>query len=238
MPTVPPINPQHPSGDRPVDFSMVLASAVHDMKNSLGMFLQSLDEFRSDLPEPYTETRGFNTLQYEAERMHNDLVQLLGLYRLGQQTLSAAIEEHFVPDFIHQHIARHQPLLGGLGIQYDIDSQDMTGYFDDHLVTGVLNNVINNAIRYTNGRIRLRAREAEGFVVISVEDDGDGYPEHMQRQGALDGQTLDFNSGSTSLGLYFATLVAERHRDGSRAGYIRLHNQSDLGGGVFELWLP
>ncbi|PVY69600.1 signal transduction histidine kinase [Tamilnaduibacter salinus] len=238
MPTIPPTDPERPETNNPIDFSMVLASAVHDMKNSLGMFLQSLDEFRSDLPGQYTETRGFNTLQYEAERIHNDLVQLLGLYRLGEQTLSATVEEHFLPDFIHQHIARHKPLLNGLGIGYDIESEDMTGYFDDHLVTGVLNNVINNAIRYTSGKIRLAAYASEGYLVISVEDDGVGYPSHMQHQETPNLQTLDFSSGSTSLGLYFASTVAQLHHDGDRKGFIRLHNQSDLGGGRFELWLP
>ncbi len=36
----------HPRGTQSIDFSMVLASAVHDMKNSLGMLLNSLDELR------------------------------------------------------------------------------------------------------------------------------------------------------------------------------------------------
>ena len=67
--------------DQNIDFSMVLASAVHDMKNSLGMLLNSLDELRSEHEESLGESSRFNTLQYEAERMHNDLVQLLGIYR-------------------------------------------------------------------------------------------------------------------------------------------------------------
>ena len=36
----------HSRGAQSIDFSMVLASAVHDMKNSLGMLLNSLDELR------------------------------------------------------------------------------------------------------------------------------------------------------------------------------------------------
>lgn len=140
-----------------IDFSMVLASAVHDMKNSLGMLLNSLDELRTEYQDSLGTSKRFNTLHYEAERMHNDLVQLLGIYRLGENNLSAHIDEHFVPDFLNEHLARHTPLLEGLGIQYQVASEDISGFFDEDLLTGVLNNTINNAIRYTRTLIRLTA---------------------------------------------------------------------------------
>ena len=49
--------------DQNIDFSMVLASAVHDMKNSLGMLLNSLDELRTEHEESLGESARFNTLQ-------------------------------------------------------------------------------------------------------------------------------------------------------------------------------
>ncbi|MFL1466122.1 sensor histidine kinase [Marinobacter sp. HN1S83] len=224
--------------DNHIDFSMVLASAVHDMKNSLGMLLNSLDELRADHADSMGESSRFNTLQYEAERMHNDLVQLLGIYRLGENNLSAHIEEHFVPDFLSDHLARHTPLLEGLGLEYSVEADDINGFFDDDLLTGVLNNTINNAIRYTKSRIRLTAGEKDGYLVIGVEDDGEGYPETMQHNGTPNFKSLDFKSGSTSLGLFFASSVARLHSEGDRTGSIRLHNGGGLGGGVFEIWLP
>lgn len=224
--------------DNHIDFSMVLASAVHDMKNSLGMLLNSLDELRADHANSMGESSRFNTLQYEAERMHNDLVQLLGIYRLGENNLSAHIEEHFVPDFLSDHLARHTPLLEGLGLEYSVEADDINGFFDDDLLTGVLNNTINNAIRYTKSRIRLTAGEKEGYLVIGVEDDGEGYPETMQHNGTPNFKSLNFKSGSTSLGLFFASSVARLHSEGERTGAIRLHNGGSFGGGVFEIWLP
>lgn len=221
-----------------IDFSMVLASAVHDMKNSLGMLLNSLDELRQEHTDTIGESSKFNTLQYEAERMHNDLVQLLGIYRLGENNLSAHIEEHFVPDFLNEHLARHTPLLEGLDIEYSVEADDINGFFDEDLLTGVLNNTINNAIRYTRRKIRLTASEKDGFLVIGVEDDGNGYPESMQHKGTLSFKSLDFKSGSTSLGLFFASSVAKLHTEGERTGSIRLHNGGSFGGGVFEIWLP
>lgn len=224
--------------DPNIDFSMVLASAVHDMKNSLGMLLNSLDELRGEHEQSLAGSDKFNMLQYEAERMHNDLVQLLGIYRLGENNLSAHIDEHFVPDFLEEHLARHIPLLQGLGLKYSIAADDINGFFDEDLLTGVLNNTINNAIRYTKSQIRLIAREEDGYLVLGVEDDGQGYPESMQHTGTLSFKSLDFNTGSTSLGLFFASSVASLHSEGERTGSIKLHNGGSLGGGVFEIWLP
>ncbi|GGC80087.1 sensor histidine kinase [Marinobacter halophilus] len=224
--------------DHNIDFSMVLASAVHDMKNSLGMLLNTVDELRIEHESTLAGSDKFNMLQYEAERMHNDLVQLLGIYRLGENNLSAHIDEHFLPDFLSDHMARHMPLLDGLGIEYVIEADEINGFFDDDLLTGVLNNTINNAIRYTENKIRLTAREEKGYLVIGVEDDGKGYPESMQHTGTLSFKSLDFKSGSTSLGLFFASSVAKLHREGEKTGSIKLRNGGRFGGGVFEIWLP
>jgi signal transduction histidine kinase len=220
-----------------IDFSTVIASAVHDMKNSLGMLLNSLDELRDELPQAQQSVR-FNTLQYEAQRVHGDLIQLLGLYRLQQQTLSAHIEEQFVPDFLVEQLAQHQVLMAARGLSLQSQADPIAGYFDRDLIGGVLNNILNNAIRYTRTAIRVSAREHDGYLVLSVEDDGQGYPEHMRAAPEQTRQGIDFATGSTSLGIYFAARIARLHQEGDRNGEIRLSNGGQLGGGVFEIWLP
>lgn len=213
-----------------IDFATALSAAVRDMKNAITMVLDTVDELRAEHPD---SSGRFNTLHYEAERLHNDLEQLLGIYRLSENRLSAHLDEHHVPDFLQTQLARHTPLLDGLGFHYDVVAEDISGFFDENLLTGVLNHAINNAIRYTTGRIRLGARTEMDYLVISVEDDGPGYPRHMQ-----DMETVELRDASTSLGLVFASSVARLHTDGNRSGSIRLRNGGTLGGGIFEIRLP
>ena len=55
-----------------VDFSMILASTIHDVKNSLGVVLNSLDDLiRSAGDSLPAEQLG--KLQYEAKRVNNNL---------------------------------------------------------------------------------------------------------------------------------------------------------------------
>ena len=54
---------------------------------------------------------------------------------------------------------------------------------DPDSIRTVLNNLIDNACKYTNpgGIIKLRAKETEAFVSVSVEDNGIGIPESYHR---------------------------------------------------------
>lgn len=236
----------HPRPDgndrRPIttpDFSMVIASAVHDMKNSLGMLLSTLDDLRQEQQALLGDQPRLNTLQYEAERVHSDLVQLLGIYRLGEHKLSAHSDEHYVAEFLRAQLARHEQLLQGYGIEYDIQAEEeLVGFFDDELIAGIIASTLNNTIRYTRGRLRLGAREEDGWLVITIADDGSGYPEHMREAGDALLRAPDFSTGSTSLGLYFASAIAHLHQNNGKQGEIRLRNGGELGGGLFEIWLP
>ncbi len=222
-----------------LDFSMVIASAVHDMKNSLGMLLSTLDEFFSELPDELRKSPKQATLQYEAERVNIDLVQLLGLYRLENEQLMVRVDEQFIRDFLEEQVARYSVLAAARNITLEIDcDHDLTGYFDGDLVGGIINNILANASRYTKDRILLLARTEEEGVVLEVHDNGQGYPEAMlDAPGEIMGG-INFKTGSTSLGLYFAARVANLHAQGERKGEIFLSNGGRYGGGVFKIFLP
>ncbi|PID41835.1 MAG: ATP-binding protein [Gammaproteobacteria bacterium] len=225
--------------DNTIDFSTVIASAVHDMKNSLGMLLSTLDEFFSELPEELRDSPRQAILQYEAERVNIDLIQLLGLYRLEHEQLSVRVDEQFVRDFLEEQVARYSILAKARNIVLDIDcDENLLGYFDGDLISGIINNILANAARYTQDRILLLAGQADGGVVIEVHDDGVGYPDEMLDSPGRILKGISFKNGSTSLGLFFAAKVAKMHRQGDKTGAIHLFNGGRLGGGVFRIFLP
>lgn len=225
--------------DNQPDFAMVMASAVHDMKNSLSMLLHSLEEIREELPAEFSQSGKVATLQYEAERVNNDLIQLLGIYRLQNRNLSLHDDEHYVSDFLDEQVARYELLLKARNITLEVDCPaDLIGYFDRDLIAGILNNTLTNASRYTEDRIQLTAYESDFGLVIEVADNGRGYPPAMLEAPGDILKGIDFSTGSTSLGLYFAAHVAAQHQQRGKKGYIELINNSRLGGGAFRIYLP
>jgi signal transduction histidine kinase len=223
----------------PIDFSFVLASSVHDMKNSLGMLLNTLSAMMENSPPRDAEqARFFSTLEYEAARINGELVQLLSLYRMDEQTMMVVIDEHHTIDIIEEQIARNDSLLKSRHIEIQVDCDgDLIWYFDHELVGGVLNNLIVNCARYCRKQLLVSAVEENGFLCISVADDGQGYPDNMLL-GPLPQAAVSFGSGNTRLGLLFARKVLELHKSKKGQGYMTIANNGPLGGGLLKLYLP
>ncbi len=221
--------------------SLLLASSVHDIKNSLGMLLNTLDSVIETTPiTSDVQRQQFATLRGEASRINNSLIYLLGLYRLQRHELPLQVQEVYVADFLDEQIAANELLFSirQITVERDCD-EDLTAYFDPMLIAGVISNVLVNAARYAKKMIRVSAvTGASGNIVIEVCDDGPGFPEKMLESNHHHAERgIDFNSGSTSLGLFFAAEVAHLHRRGEKHGSIELSNISPCGS-RFKLSLP
>ena len=222
-----------------MDLSDILASSVHDIKNSLGMVMHSLDEMLADPANQIADHSKANLLQQQARRANNDLIQLLTLYKLESAQLTLNVQEHYLDEFFQELQAEHAGLTSAMGIDLQVDvAADLSGYFDDELVRSILGNAIGNAGRYTHSCILLSANEEDGYLVMRVEDDGDGYPDAALANVRELSSTGVFTRGRTQLGLFFADRFAKLHQAGERAGRISLSNGHRLTGGCFALWLP
>ena len=221
-------------------FEIVLASTVHDMKNSLGMLLNAIDRVVPQQADQGGENQeDFNVIQYEAKRTNNALVKLLSLYKIDKQELPLNSDFHFLEDFIDEQLAEHQTLLQAKNINLSCEiEEDLEWSFDENLLSSVVNDVITNTIRYTKTKIVVRAYEAEACLYVEIADDGDGYPSFMVENPSSYALGVNFSTGSTGLGLYFASCIAALHRNGDVAGSIDLLNGGELGGGIFRIILP
>jgi signal transduction histidine kinase len=222
-----------------MNFSDALASSIHDIKNSLSTVLIAVDEL---VNEPGCELRNphlMNLLRQEAQRANNNLVQLLSIYKLNGDRLDARMDACNLGEFLEEIVAENSSLVNAMNISLASECDPTaTGYFDENLIRGVLNHAVGNAERYSDSRIEISAGIEEGYTVFRVEDDGEGFPDSMLTSPRAEDQRNAFSEGHTQLGLYFASSVAELHKNGDRIGFIQVKNQHRLRGGCFELWLP
>lgn len=223
--------------DIQLSFPAILASSVHDIKNSLAVVHDLIKQIA--LKQQEDNNQDLIQLEFEANRMNNCLIQLLELYKIDSSRFSLDIEEHQVCDIFQEIKAQQTPLLQLNKINLDIDcSGDLFCYCDYSHVCNALGSILNNAQRYTNTQIHLTACQDEIYTIISMEDDGVGYPEHLLSMDSTNHARTDWLSGSTGLGLHFVSTIAALHIAQNRKGFIKIDNDSRFGGARFRLFLP
>ncbi len=217
-----------------------LASSVHDMKNSVSILISGLENalLRFD-PDVFADHADITRMIYETKRINNNLVQLLSLYKTDNEMYPFDPQSQAVSDFLFLIREQNVPVLSSQGITVELFVKDDVYWeFDEDLISGVIGNALNNAIRYTQDRISLIAQENDGFLELRIEDNGTGYPQKILDAGAEAMRGVDFLSGSTGLGLHFSAVAAGMHRNRGRTGEILLENGGTLGGACFILRLP
>lgn len=223
-----------------IDFSTVLASAVHDMKNSLLLLRQSIDDLGANITETDTPAaEHLASAHYEAARLNTGLVQLLSLYRAEMENLPINVDECHVEDLLEELLANNKNYVQHKKKQLDVEHHaDVAWFMDGDLINLLLNDMLVNALRYCKQRIVIRTYVENGVLCFQVADDGEGYPESMLKANSVKMQDFDISHGRTGLGLFFARLIAHAHTRGEEHGVIELSNGGELGGSVFTLKLP
>lgn len=226
-----------------MNFSDILASTLHDTKNSLGILFNNLEDIISSCHEQNCARHSeFYMLQYEIQRLNHSLIRLLSLYKAEKSQLTTNIDYQAINDVLEEVATAHEILLGSRNIQLLTECDDSLCWaFDRNLIEGVLDNIINNAFRYAQATVKISASAENGYLVLQVEDDGEGYPASMlvnENKQPEFKQEIDFKTGSTGLGLYFSMMVAAMHVNKDKKGFISIFNGGSMGGGVFSIYLP
>jgi signal transduction histidine kinase len=227
--------------DERMDMAEAFAMVSHDIKNSLGVLLQDLEAIMETCDVSTCSLReNCAGMEYEVRRINNNLVKMLTLFKVDGGSYVLNLDAHSVIDFLHEAMLEQDSVMQQKGIACEVEcSDDLYWYFDRNLMMGVMGNVLCNALRYTKDRVRAYARKVEEGLEITIEDNGDGFPDFMldeQRELAL--PSTGFLNNNTGLGLYFTKRVLDLHRHDQRLGDVLLSNDAELGGGKLTLLLP
>lgn len=218
-------------------FSTLLASTVHDIKNSLGT-LQGLVQQLTQKPA-LSQDPDLHQLEFEASRINHSLMQLLVMYKIDNSNFSLVIDEYPAIDLINDAKAQQarQTQIQHITVDVDCDA-DLLCYCDYQHVSNALGTILNNAQRYCHGRVLMSACQENGYLLFTIEDDGQGYPEHLLNADLSNSHALDWVSGNTGLGLYFVSAIARLHKAKDKRGHVSIDNHSRIGGARFRLFLP
>lgn len=151
-----------------------------------------------------------------------------------------SLEEASVTDIVRQVVSEQQLVRPGVAISADITSETEHWALSDiepRYLHRAIQNLVGNAVRYAESKVRVRCRLDEESCRIDVEDDGTGIPEADWDKVFTAFSRLDDSrtraSGGYGLGLSIVRRVLYWH-----GGQAFVSHSGDLGGARFSLVWP
>jgi signal transduction histidine kinase len=208
-----------------------VSDASHELRSPIATLSAALGVADDD-PAPDSWPQLSSTMAAEVGRMSKLVDDLLLLARADDQGLPLAREDVDVDDLVDQEVRRLR--ARGVDVSATIGPARMVG--DPGRLAQVVRNLADNAAVAARSRLRMAVGVGDGDVMLTVEDDGDGIPEHdrdrvFERFVRLD-DSRSRGSGGSGLGLAIVREIVARH-----GGTVRI-DESALGGARFVVRLP
>lgn len=156
----------------------LLSSISHDLRTPLTAILASASSLREfgDKFTKATRTDLLITIEEEAQRLNRFVANLLSMTRLESGMLSLDRHPFNGSEVVNRVVDRLRRT--GREVDHRTDAESLTILGDPLLLEQALENVVDNAVRYSTGegRISVTTRKGQDEVAIVVTDEGKGVP--------------------------------------------------------------
>ncbi len=212
--------------------------ASHEFRTPISMIsnaVQHLERMGSTITQDYIFSKT-GKIRFAVGRMLQLMERLLSLSNIEQGSFSLDIKSCNISDILTQTCSYHQDLAKFHTITLNIDSLPNFIKADAVTLEQIINNLIDNAVKYSpnNGNILISARETGDYIEIKIQDNGLGIeeseiPKLFER---FFRSTNSVGISGTGIGLHLVKLLTEMH-----GGTISVASEKDVGS-TFTLLLP
>ncbi len=221
-----------------------VANASHELRTPLASLIGFIDTLLgSAADDPPAQRRFLGIMQAQAARMRRLIDNLMNLSRIqmveherprGRVAL-AGVAAHVAGEF--------EPLMQARGVALVLELADGLPpvQADADQVAQIVQNLLDNALKYAGSRIVLSVQPAVGGTwpaapgqVLSVSDDGPGIAAHHLPRLTERFYRVDGGAGKAGSGLGLAIV---KHIVGRHAGRLQIESTEGKGS-LFSVWLP
>jgi two-component system phosphate regulon sensor histidine kinase PhoR len=220
--------------------SNFLSLMSHDLKTPIAKVQALTERLTREARGLTDDQRGIlDSIQRSNDELSQYILSILNFQRIESQELKLNRKNHDINLMIEDVTQRLEPLAQDRGVTIELDLEPMFPIeFDETLIRQVLNNIVDNAIKYNKQgtKIVVRSSEQGEFVEVAVADDGAGIEKAQMNMlfkkfSRAEKGTSERVKG-TGLGLYLAKYFIELH-----GGEISVESKIDKGT-TFRFRLP
>lgn len=198
-----------------------VANVSHELRTPLSIikgYIETLVDGHRAMPVDDCD-RFLRTIQRHAERLHSLLEDLLALSRLESASPGLRRESAQIASLLTTLVddVRGRPAADGHLLSLAIDPELGPVMIDPLKITQVVENLLDNAIKYTprGSRIEVSARLAAAEVEVCVRDNGPGIPAadlpHIFERFYRVDKGRSREKGGTGLGLSIVKHIVQLH---------------------------
>ena len=182
---------------------------VHDIKIPVSV----CELIAEDSGAPSDEASG--NLKIELERMRFLINQVMYAARASRYEKDLAVSEFSLAREVTEAVKRNSAFFIRKNIEVAVGPLGFDIINDEKWVSYILDQILNNAGKYTrqDGRLEIRAVEDEKAVRLHIRDNGIGIAEHDLGRifdKGFTGENVRMLTKSTGMGLYYAKTMAEK----------------------------
>ncbi|KUL47278.1 hypothetical protein ADL28_33205 [Streptomyces violaceusniger] len=218
-----------------------VADAAHELRSPLTALRAQL-EVMSSYPDPDRDPRVAAALLEDTVRLHDLVEGLLALARSEDPARPRSQVAHVIDldEVVLAEVRRQRSLA-----RADIDARRVSGgrvRGDTEALRCVVRNLLDNARRHADQRVRVTLGECGGTVELTVSDDGSGIPAAdrlrvFERFTRLD-EARSREAGGSGLGLAIVGKVVTAHSGTAYADQDPAPDDGGLGGARLVVRLP
>ena len=153
-----------------------IANFSHECRtpiNSICNYAELLDE-PSLTPEERKEF--INIIISESKRLNKLSDSILQLANIGVKTIHFEITEFRLDELLKEIIVENDQKFGDIELKFAID--EVTIKAREIHIYQIINNLLNNAIKYTKSKIFISLHEEDNLIKFIISDDGIGMDEN------------------------------------------------------------
>lgn len=216
-----------------------LAMLGHELRNPLAPMLTGVEVLLASPGNPEVSRDIGQMLKRQVGQMAHLIDDLLDVSRINNGKIEIQKRQVSLVEIFRQAVESVQPLIDRYQHHLVVMAHDpaMSIVADPHRLTQVVSNLLSNAAKYTppGGHIVLEAAEtAEGFLKVTVLDNGRGIREEHQKDiFNLFDQGASGPAEGLGIGLTLVKSLVEMH-----GGTVSVHSEGEGKGSEFQVELP
>jgi signal transduction histidine kinase len=201
--------------------SELFANITHEFKTPLAMVLAPLElMLQGEMGElSAAQKASFQSMFRSGLKLLKMIGDLLDLSKLEDSKLRLKISENDLCEYLRGLVAQVQPLAQrkDITIALELEVERSLVFCDLERIERVFLNLLSNATKFTppGGRVTVNLREWGKATLVTVQDDGPGFPPEKAKQIFERFFQVDMGGtrryGGTGIGLALAKEIVELH---------------------------